>query len=94
MCDCSEKNKDHFLDKAEFLRFAASVFKVDPAKISGETAYGSIPEWDSVNHLRLVMETEKRFGVYYPLERIPSLLRLADFWEAGAKNVPHNRQNP
>ncbi len=67
------------MDKAEFLRFAASVFKVDPAILSGETTYGSIPEWDSVNHLRLVMETEKRFGVYYPLERIPTLLRLDDF---------------
>ncbi len=67
------------MDKDDFLRFAASVFKVDPAGLTGETAYGSIPEWDSVNHLRLVMETERRFGVYYPLERIPSLLRLDDF---------------
>ncbi len=68
------------MTKDEFLAFAATIFKVDPAMLSGETAYGSIPEWDSVNHLRLVMETEKRFGVYYPLEKIPTLLRLADFY--------------
>ena len=63
----------------EFIAFAASVFKVDPAQLSLETAYGSIPAWDSVNHLRLVMETEVRFGVSYPLERIPSMLKLGDF---------------
>ncbi len=67
------------MNKDEFLAFAATIFKVDPATLSGETAYGSIPEWDSVNHLRLVMETEKRFGVYYPLEKIPTLTRLQDF---------------
>jgi len=32
-----------------------------------------------VNHLRLVMETERAFGVKYPLERIPSLMTLNDF---------------
>ena len=44
-----------------------------------ETAYGAIPEWDSVMHLRLVMETEARYGSSIPLEAIPRLARLADF---------------
>ena len=30
------------------------------------------------------METEKVFGVRYPLERIPSLLTLADFLDVRA----------
>ena len=67
------------VDPAEFLAFAADVLKVAPDALSLETAYGSLPEWDSVNHLRLVMEAERRFGVYYPLERIPSMKTLADF---------------
>jgi len=62
-----------------FAAFAAEVLKVDRAKLSGETAYGTIPEWDSVAHLRLVMEAEKRFGTYYPLEKIPSIRTLDDF---------------
>ena len=67
------------MKKDDFLAFAATIFKVDPSVLTLETAYGSLPEWDSVNHLRLVMETEKRFGVEYALERIPYMMKLGDF---------------
>ena len=56
--------------REEFFSLAARVFA---------TAYESIPGWDSVNHLRLVMEVERAFGVKYQLERIPSLMTLNDF---------------
>ena len=69
----------HAMSTEEFVEFAASVLGVDSSALSPDTRYGSIPEWDSVNHLRLVMETESRFGVSYPLERIPSMLTLGDF---------------
>ena len=65
--------------REEFFALAARIFGVDRAAIDGTTAYESIPGWDSVNHLRLVMETERAFGVKYPLERIPSLMTLNDF---------------
>ena len=67
------------LYREAFLTFAAGVFGVSRDSLSGETAYESIPEWDSVNHLRLVMEAEKRFDSSYPIEVIPSLMRLDDF---------------
>ena len=63
----------------EFLELAADVFGVDAATLTPETAYESIPEWDSVAHLRLVMETEARFGRTIPLEAVASLRTLADF---------------
>ena len=62
-----------------FLAFAAGVLKVPRESLSGETRYESIPEWDSVNHLRLVMEAEPRFGVSYPLERVPEIRAMDDF---------------
>lgn len=65
--------------REEFFVLAARVFGVDRAAIDGKTAYELIPGWDSVNHLRLVMEAEREFGVKYPLERIPSLMTLNDF---------------
>lgn len=67
------------LYREAFIAFAAKIFKVDRAQLTRETTYGSIPAWDSVNHLRLVMEAEQRFGVHYPLERIPELKSLDDF---------------
>lgn len=67
------------LYREAFLCFAAKVLKVERARLSGETEYGSLPEWDSVNHLKLVMEAEAKFGVSYPLEKIPFIKKLDDF---------------
>ncbi len=47
--------------------------------ISPDTARGSIPEWDSVMHLRLAMEAEARYGVRLPFEKLPGLRTLQDF---------------
>lgn len=70
-----------------FLAFAAKVFGVDRTALSPDTEYGSIPQWDSVAHLRLVMEAEKRFGTSYALEEIPSMKTLRDFVVAPSKKV-------
>ncbi len=67
------------MNEEAFFALAAKVFQVPRETLSRETAYESIPEWDSVNHLRLVMETEAAFDVHYPLERIPTLKTLSDF---------------
>ena len=64
----------------EFLDFVATVLSVDRGSLSLGTAYESIPEWDSVMHLRLVMEIQDRFGVDIPLERVPELKTLGDFF--------------
>ena len=62
-----------------FLELAADVFGVGVETLSPEIAFGSIEGWDSVNHLRLVMETEAKFGKPIPLEAVPELKTLADF---------------
>jgi acyl carrier protein len=67
------------LYREAFIALAAEVFGVERTALSGDTARGSIGQWDSVNHLRLVMEAEKRFGTSYPMERIPALDRIDDF---------------
>ncbi len=67
------------MNEEAFFSLAAEVFKVPRETLSRDTAYESIPEWDSVNHLRLVMEAEAAFGVHYPIERIPELKTLGDF---------------
>ena len=63
----------------DFLLFAADVLGVPQGSLTLESACGSVPEWDSVMHLRLVMETEARYGTSIPLEAVPALHTLADF---------------
>ncbi len=66
------------LYRVAFTAFAAQVFGVDKDALAG-ASYGSIEQWDSVNHLRLVMEAEQRFGLSYSIERIPEMKTLDDF---------------
>ena len=77
----------------EFLDFVATVLGRDRAALTLETAYGSVPEWDSVMHLRLVMEIEGRYGVDIPMEKVPEIRTLKDFLsslEAVRTPLPHS----
>lgn len=67
------------LYREAFLTFAAEVLKAPRETISGDSEMGTVPTWDSVAQLRLVMEAESRFGSHYPLELIPELKKLDDF---------------
>ena len=64
----------------EFLEFIAEVMEVDPAELTEDTEYGSFEKWDSLMHMRMVMETEDRYGTEIPIEDIPNLKTLKDFY--------------
>ena len=64
----------------DFLQFAARVLGVSQNCLTLDLAYGGIPEWDSVMHLRLVMELEAAYGVSIPIEVVPELKTLGDFY--------------
>lgn len=66
--------------ESEFLSFVASIFAVPAEGLSAATAYGELPQWDSVMHLRLVLETEARYSVKFDLEEIPRIRTLGGLW--------------
>ena len=45
-----------------------------------DTAYGSIPQWDSVMHLKLTLELEARYGFTTPVDEIARTLTLGAFY--------------
>lgn len=59
--------------------FAEEVLGAERGTLCLGSAYGEAPNWDSVMHLRLVMEFEERFGVRLPFEEIPKMGTLKDF---------------
>ena len=63
----------------EFLEFAAGVLGVPAEKLSLETAYGSIPEWDSMAQLRLVTEVAAKYGVEIPFAEVVNVTSLWEF---------------
>lgn len=50
-----------------------NLFSVNLSTISPETSAEEIPEWDSLGHLRLILETENVFGVHFTSEEISTL---------------------
>ena len=64
----------------DFLDFAAGVFGVAPGGLSLETTLGSIPEWDSMAHLRLVMSVQSKYGVEIPFADVTNVTSLWEFF--------------
>ena len=63
----------------EFLEFAAGILEVPVEKLSLETTYGSIPEWDSMAQLRLVTEIAAKYKVEIPFAEVVNVTSLWEF---------------
>ncbi len=44
----------------------ATVLNVDPASIGPDSSMDTVPSWDSLRHLTLVLALEEEFGVQIP----------------------------
>lgn len=64
----------------EFLSFVADVLDVPAESISLDTAYESIPEWDSVMQLRLTLEIGTEYDVEIPVDEIAEITTLGAFY--------------
>ena len=53
-----------------------SVFGPEGLGLSDDDGPGSIPAWDSVGHLNLIMTIEAEFGITFPTAEIPELRTL------------------
>ena len=63
----------------EFLEFAAGVLGIPAEKLSLETTYGSIPEWDSMAQLRLVTAIAAKYKVEIPFAEVVNVTSLWEF---------------
>ena len=64
----------------DFLAYVAGILEVTPESISLDTAYESIPEWDSVMQLRLTLEIGTEYGVESPVDEIANIKTLGQFF--------------
>jgi acyl carrier protein len=55
----------------------ATALGIDPATVTDDLAYNSIPEWDSVAHMALVAELEQTFGVSLDTDDVIDLSSVA-----------------
>lgn len=64
----------------DFLKFIANIMEVEPSQLSPDTTYNEFEKWDSIMHLRLVMETEENYDVEIPLDKVPNIKTLKDLY--------------
>ena len=66
-------------NEARIINIIAKTFNIDRIAVDENTGMDNVPEWDSLNHLRLVMSIEDEFGISLDPEDI---VRLQDFQSA------------
>jgi acyl carrier protein len=67
-------NSDNVFDKVR--QCVASVFNLNADTITLESTFETIPNWDSLGHLRLIMAVEEAFSIRFATEEIPTLLSV------------------
>ena len=66
--------------EADLIAVVADVLGVPAGELSLETTYSSIPAWDSMAQLRLVMEMQSRWNVAIPFADVTSVTSLWEFY--------------
>jgi long-chain acyl-CoA synthetase len=62
----------------QVIALAAQVFNVAPEELSESTQAGVLTVWDSFNHMTLIVEVERHFGVSLSTPAIVNIKTLAD----------------
>ena len=65
----------------DFLSFVAGIMQVDVTELSEMTRYKEFKKWDSLMHMRLVMEVEEKYDVEIPIDEIPNIKTLNDLYQ-------------
>jgi len=65
----------------DFINFIASIMEVDPSELNENTGYGQHEKWDSLMHMRLVMEVEEEYDTEIPIDEVPNIKTLKDLYQ-------------
>ena len=70
----------------DFINFVARVMEIDSSEINEDTAYGQHEKWDSLMHMRLVMEIEEEYGVNISSEEFLQCQTIGDLYKKCVKD--------
>lgn len=66
----------------KLVQLTAKVLKVPEADLTPEVGIGDLDAWDSLGHLRLMMEIEHEYHIRFSTEQIHQLVSLAEIQTA------------
>ena len=61
----------------KILNVVADIFEVPINQINNELSLNSIKQWDSVNHLKLMIALEEEFEIKFTKDDIESMINLS-----------------
>ncbi len=70
---------DHAEILAALTEILREVFEDPQLNPTPETTADDVPGWDSMNHINIVVEAERRFGVKFRTSEIEELRNVGDF---------------
>jgi acyl carrier protein len=59
----------------------AQALKVEAEEISSDSAFGDLPQWDSMGHMEVMILLEEHFGVEINAETISELISVQAIYE-------------
>lgn len=57
-------------------RIAGDIFKLDPASLPPAASRDTVPAWDSIAHVNLVLAVEQHFAVQFMPEEMLEMLSI------------------
>ena len=64
------------------IQVLVNIFQVSPDKISTETTSDNVENWDSMNHINMILALEQEFGIRYDEEQVVSMLSVEEIIDA------------
>lgn len=65
------------MNPGEVHALVAEILGIDIGRVKGDLAFGELAEWDSLNHVNLMVALEERLGVEIEPEQIVELASVA-----------------
>ena len=62
--------------KEQIKKIMTKVFEIESSLVNDEISQKNTGQWDSLNHLNLIVEIEEEFGVSFSPEQIGSMTSL------------------
>jgi acyl carrier protein len=60
----------------------SELFGIPAEQVGPETGRDTLPDWDSIGHLKLILEVERAFGIRFPTAELGELTSGAKLQEA------------
>lgn len=76
-------NRAELLPK--LLEIARDVTDEDDLQFDAQTPFEAIEEWDSLNHVHMVVRMEKEFGVRFDTARLQGIVKVQDLLDIVAE---------